>query len=60
VQKDTSDPKRTGPEYSVMKTEKQYIFTANEDTENICIQRLVIPINMSELTLWDIAGFVYM
>jgi hypothetical protein len=40
-----------------MKTEKQYIFTANEDTENIW-QRLVIPINMSELTPWDIAGFV--
>jgi hypothetical protein len=59
VQKDTTDSKRAGPEYSVMKTEKQYIFTANRDTENICIQRLVIPISMFELTPWDNAGFVY-
>jgi hypothetical protein len=42
-----------------MKTEKQYIFTAKKDTENICIQRLVIPISMFELTPWDNAGFVY-
>jgi len=59
VKKDTSDPKRTGPEYSVMKREKQYIFTANKDTENICIQRLVIPISVFELTPWDNAGFVH-
>jgi hypothetical protein len=59
VQKDTSGTKRTGPEYLVMKTEKQYIFTVNKDTENICIQRLLIPIIMFELTPWDNAGFVY-
>jgi hypothetical protein len=59
VKKDTSDSKRTGLEYLVMKTEKQYIFTANKDTENICTQRLVIPISVFELTPWDNAGFVY-
>jgi hypothetical protein len=59
VQKDTSDSKETGPEYSVMKIEKQYIFTDIKYTENIHIQRLVIPISTFELTPRDNAGFVY-
>jgi len=42
-----------------MKTEKQYIFTEKKDTKNVCIQRLVTPISMFELTPWDNAGFVY-
>jgi len=39
----------TGTEYSFMKTEEQYNFTVNENTQNIYIHRLRFPISKFEL-----------